>query len=155
MLFSFNVVAEESNRNRIRAELSDGWSVVWGHNFTEGDWVEGLAAISASIATESPGPFLKWFDYKIQQNIDLIMSRLPGVLRSSLYQWIVESLEKKRIIVYRNFRIDAGFATYSRWQTVIYDEPHTYQCKQYYDYPCPTITKAFRTCEGWTWSVCM
>jgi len=113
------VNAEDSNRNEVRANLSDGWSVVWGHNFTEGDWVEGLAAISASIATESPAPFLKWFDYKLTQNFKKISGSLPGVVVSDLERWVLESLDKKSIIRYKDLRIAAGFATYKRWQRVV------------------------------------
>ena len=32
--------AESSNRNQVRRNLQrNGWDVVWGHNFTEGDWL--------------------------------------------------------------------------------------------------------------------
>lgn len=35
-----------------------------------------------------------------------------------------------------------------------YPEFKADKCKQYYNYPCPTLTNPGRTCRGWTWSAC-
>lgn len=134
--------AVTSNRDEIRRELSQGYNVVWGHNFTEGDWYEGSQAVAASIATDNPGPFMAWFDYKLEQNIVKMQSNLPGVATNVIKDWIRQSLEKKRIITYNGVKIDAGFTTYQRWERVVYHEPQTYRCK---------INGPF---GSWTWGVC-
>jgi hypothetical protein len=119
--------AEESNRNEVRRNLSNGWSMVWGKNFTEADWARGTAAIAESIASDNPGPFLQWFDENMNENLNKIQNNMPGVARSDLERWIEQSLKKKKIVVYKNLKIQAGFATYNRWQRVVYNEPRTGQ----------------------------
>ena len=127
-LFVSSSRADESNRNEVRANLEkDGWRVVWGKNFTEADWAQGTAAIAESVASESPGPFLRWFDETLDENMTKIERNLPGVLQDNIKQWIVQSLKQKTIVVYKNFQIQAGFATYNRWQRIVYDEPRTGQ----------------------------
>ncbi len=124
--FSASARAEDSNRNEVRANLEkDGWRVVWGKNFTEADWARGTKAIVESVASENPGPFLAWFEATLQENLDKIQSNLKGVTRADLDRWIVQSLKSKRPIAYKGLVIEAGFATYDRWQRVVYDEPRT------------------------------
>ena len=120
------VAAAESNRNDVRANLEkDDWSVIYGKNITEADWARATAAIVASIATENPGPFLAWFEATMEENFDKIERNLKDVTRADLKRWIVQSLKDKKIITYKGFKIDAGFATYDRWERVVYDEPRT------------------------------
>lgn len=121
--------AQDSNRNEVRANLERGWSVVWGKNFTEADWARGLKAIAESVAAENPGPFLQWFEQTLRENFEKIERNLPGVARRDLENWIVQSLKQKRIVTYKGFKIEAGFATYNRWKKVSYDEPRTRQKK--------------------------
>ena len=52
---------------------------------------------------------------------------MPGVLLDSVKQWIVQSLNQKTIVVYKDLQIQASFATYNRWQRLVYDEPRTGQ----------------------------
>jgi len=118
--------AEESNRNVVRANLEQGgWSVVWGKNFTEADWVRGLRAIAQSVAEENPGPFLEWFGQTLDENFSKIERNLRSVSRRDLERWILQSLKQKQIINYKGFLIEAGFATYDRWERVVYDEPRS------------------------------
>ncbi len=118
--------AEDSNRNDVRANLEkDGWRVIWGKNFTEGDWARGTAAIAESVAAENPTAFLAWFDQALDQNFTKIEHNLKDVTRKDLERWIIQSLKEKKAIKYRGLRIEAGFATYNRWQRVVYDEPRT------------------------------
>lgn len=118
--------AEDSNRNDVRANLSkDGWTVVWGKNFTEADWVRGLAAIAESVASENPGPFLKWFEATLDENFVKIERNMKDVGRADLKKWVAQSLKAKRPVTYKGLQIEAGFATYDRWQSIIYDEPRT------------------------------
>ncbi|MDM4019332.1 hypothetical protein [Roseiconus lacunae] len=114
---------ESSNRNEVRANLSRGWSVIWGKNFTEADWARGLKAIAESIASENPGPFLAWFSSVIDENFAKIQANLGNVTRRDLERWIVQSLRQKQIIRYGGLRIQAGFATYNRWQRTVHHEP--------------------------------
>ncbi|MBF0344044.1 MAG: hypothetical protein HQL06_07420 [Nitrospirae bacterium] len=136
--------ADESNREEVRRNLEgNGWRVIWGKNFTEKEWYEGTKAIAESIALESPAPFLKWFGDLMEENLVMIQNNMNNVGREEINRWIVQSLNSKRIITYQNLEIQAGFATYDRWDKLIYDEPRTYQCKQ--DLPFGA---------GWTWGVC-
>jgi len=120
--------AEHSNRNDVRADLEkDGWTVVWGKNFTEGDWIQGSEAIGESIVQENPGPFLRWFGQVMEENFNKIERNLQVATRQDVERWILQSLKEKAIITYNGFEIQAGFATYSRWERVVYDEPRTGQ----------------------------
>jgi hypothetical protein len=59
LLISLSNHAEDSNREDGRTNLeSDGWYVVWGHNYTEGDWVEAGMAAFSSIVAENPAIFI-------------------------------------------------------------------------------------------------
>ncbi len=123
--------AESSNRNQVRSNLQqNGWDVVWGHNFTEGDWAEGSAAIATSVASESPKPFLQWFDYKLEQNIQKLARNSTQLTTSRLKNIVLQSLKSKRIIQNNELQLQAGFATYKRWKRVVYHEPRSYKCKQ-------------------------
>jgi hypothetical protein len=121
---------EDSNRNEVRENLErGGYSVIWGKNFTEGDWIEGTKAIAESVAAENPGPFLRWFGQVLQDNFTKIERNLPGVARRDIERLILESLRNKRFVTIRGLHIEAGFATYNRWKRVVYDEPRTGQRK--------------------------
>jgi len=122
----------DSNRNDVRSNLSRGWSVIWGKNFTEADWARGLKAIAESIASENPGPFLAWFSSVIDENFAKIQRNLRGVTRRDLQRWIVQSLKSKRIITYSGLKIQAGFATYNRWKRIVYHEPRTRKKKVHF-----------------------
>ena len=116
--------AEDSNRNKVRADLvKDGWRIIWGKNFTEADWVRGTKAIAESVAAENPGPFLAWFENTLQENFAKIERNLAGVTRADLERWVVQSLKAKRPITFKGLRIDAGFATYNRWQRTVVEVP--------------------------------
>lgn len=135
--------AESSNRNQVRSNLQqNGWDVVWGHNFTEGDWVEGTGAIATSVASESPKPFLQWFDYKLEQNIQKLARNSTKLTTSRLKSIVLQSLKSKRIIQNNELQLQAGFATYKRWKRVVYHEPRSYKCKQKLPF------------GGWTWVPC-
>lgn len=122
--FSSSARAEDSNRNEVRAGLEkDGWRVIWGKNFTEADWARGTKAIAESIATENPGPFLAWFEQTLQENFAKIQRNLAGVTKADLERWVVQSLKAKRPITFKGLQIEAGFATYNRWQRTVVEVP--------------------------------
>ncbi|MEX2168348.1 MAG: hypothetical protein WD851_03485 [Pirellulales bacterium] len=123
--------AAESNRNEVRSNLDrGGWSVIWGKNFTEADWARGTKAIVESVAAENPGPFLQWFSQTVDENFAKIERNLKDVSRRDLDRWLVQSLKEKKVITYRGLQIEAGFATYNRWNVVTYDEPRSRKKKK-------------------------
>jgi hypothetical protein len=124
------VWAEKSNRNEVRENLSKGWTIIWGKNFTEADWGRGIASIAESIASYNPGPFLAWFEATWQENLEKIERNLGDVSRKQVESWIVDSLKQKKAVTYKGFKLEAGFATYNRWESVIYDEPRTRKNKK-------------------------
>ena len=129
--FTGRASAQDSNRNEVRANLEkDGWTVVWGKNFTEADWALGTKAIAESIVARSPAPFLAWFDAVLQQNFTKIQQNLKGVAKADLERWLLQSLESKSIVTYKGFKIQAGFATYNREKRVIVEVPENISRKQ-------------------------
>ena len=122
---SSTVWAEDSNRNEVRRNLEDGWSVIWGKNFTEADWARGSIAIAESVAAENPGPFLAWFEQTLNENFAKIESNLRTVSRADLQRMVLQSLKQKSVVQIQGLEIQAGFATYDRWNRIVYDEPRT------------------------------
>lgn len=125
LLMSYGTAfGESSNRNQVREEIDrDGWRVAWGKNITEADWAEASAAIGVSISTGNSAPFLAWFDATLQENFDKITSHLKGLAVNELKNMIVSSLRGKRSVDLNGFQLEAGIATYDRWQEVTVDVP--------------------------------
>lgn len=124
MLTCQQMLAQDSNRNDVRANLEkDGWTVVWGKNFTEADWAEGSKSIAESVAAENPGPFLKWFTQVLNENFNKIKNNLPGVLVDELERIVLQSLKQRQIVQIQGLRLEAGFATYNRWKNISADVP--------------------------------
>ena len=94
------------------------------------------------MVSENPGPFLKWFDYKLEQSLHKLSRNSSRLTKNSLKNLVLQSLKRKRIVQINKLQLDAGFATYKRWKRVVYHEPRTYKCKQRLPF------------GGWTWSVC-
>jgi hypothetical protein len=116
--------AESSNRNQVRQSLSGGgWTVVWGKNFTEGDWVLGSAAIAESVAAKNPQPFLAWFDAVLQENFAKIQGNLVTVNLGDLEALVMRSLSQKGTVAVAGLDLDAGFATYNRWERIVVEVP--------------------------------
>ena len=63
----------------------------------------------------------------MNDNLTKIQRNLSDVAMSDLQRWIVQSLKQKTVIQYKGLRLEAGFATYNRWQRIVYDEPRTRQ----------------------------
>ena len=63
----------------------------------------------------------------MNDNLTKIRRNLSDVAMSDLQRWIVQSLKQKTVIQYKGLRLEAGFATYNRWQRIVYDEPRTRQ----------------------------
>src|SRR5262249_51974177 len=76
-----------------------------------------------------PGPFLSWFDGTMQENLSKIQANARDIPTSEIRRWLVESLRRKLVVTYKGLQIQAGFATYNRWQRTVYDEPRTPQKK--------------------------
>lgn len=136
--------AEESNRGEVRANLAaGGWQIVYGDLINEGDYVEFVAAVAAAVACECPAPIQVWFDNQINAQVTKMQTAAPGVATDYLIRLLIESLDNNGQI-FRTGRLElsAGLATYRRWETVIYDEPRTYRCKQNLPF------------GGWTWVPC-
>ncbi|AFY54228.1 hypothetical protein Riv7116_1679 [Rivularia sp. PCC 7116] len=104
--------------------------------------MEGTTAIAASVASENPGPFMKWFDYKLEHNLHKLALNSTQLTTSRLKNIVLQSLKSKRIVQNNQLQLQAGFATYKRWKRVVYHEPRTYKCKKHFPW------------GGWTWVVC-
>jgi hypothetical protein len=119
---------ESSNRNQVREQIDrDGWRVAWGKNITEADWAQASAAVGISISTGNSAPFLAWFDATLQENVDKITSNLKGLATDELKNLIISSLRGKRPVDWNGFQLEAGIATYDRWQEVIVDVPDGFE----------------------------
>lgn len=125
-----NAWGESSNQGDVRTSLEeDGWrgNVAYGRMITEREYVEATGWIVASVYLKDPQPFLDYISAFVDSNIDKISAQLPGIGRDDLIRWLDQSVRQNQIITYQNLQVNAGFATYNRWQDVSYPEPRTGQ----------------------------
>jgi hypothetical protein len=112
--------AESSNRDEVRRSLErDGWTVIYGKNITEKDWIEMIAALTPSIVSGEPTLFLAWFSETVAEIAQKFGKSGLEIAQSQLENLIVESLKKKSLIQLDRFQVEAGIATYNRWETVL------------------------------------
>lgn len=136
--------AEETNRNEVRARLSEGgWFIVWGDLINEADYAEFIAAVALAVATENPGPIYEFFDYQLEAQLEKIQRTAPEIAQDALIDLFIRAFDSNGQVLQKGrLEVSADLATYKRWERVIYDEPRTYRCKQEFPW------------GGWTWSVC-
>jgi hypothetical protein len=136
--------AEETNRNDVRAQLAKGgWSVVYGDLINEADYAKFGLSVATAVATANPGPIYVYFNDQLQQQIVKIQKTAPEIGTKALTDLMVRAFNSKgRVLRHGRLEVSAGIATYRRWNTVIYNEPRTYKCKQKLPF------------GGWTWSIC-
>ncbi|MEN6537118.1 MAG: hypothetical protein ABFD89_25910 [Bryobacteraceae bacterium] len=109
--------AEESNQKEVRASLErDGWRVAYGAIFTEGDWLEGTAAVVGSIYLKNSAPIDAWIKEEADKNYAKIRGQVANLALEDLTNLCLQSIRQKRLVEIRNLQIEAGFATYNRWQ---------------------------------------
>lgn len=140
------VLAEETNRNEVRAGIAQGdWQVVYGDLINEADYAEFVLAVAAAVASENPAPIYAFFDAQLEAQLAKIEQTAPEIAGQALVDLLLRAFDSQGQ-VFRNGRLElsAGVATYKRWERVVYDEPRTYRCKQ--DLPFPP--------GAWTWSIC-
>lgn len=144
LLFPTAGYAEETNRNEVRAELaSGGWTVIYGDLINEHDYLEFAAAVASAVATENPGPIYEFFNDQLQAQVVKIGKQAPDIPQEVVIELLIAAFDSEGQVQRRgNLEISADLATYNRWETVIYDEPRTYKCKQ------------DLLGVGWTWSTC-
>ena len=136
--------AEESNQGEVRAALAQGgWKVVYGDLINEADYAEFIAAVALAVATENPAPIYEFFNYQLQEQVRKIKQSAPEITEDALVELLIRAFNSNGAVL-RDGRLEisAGLATYNRWDTIVYDEPRTYKCKQ----PLPF--------GGWTWIPC-
>ena len=114
--------AESSNQADVRRALEDGWKVtgtgdvVYGKMLTEGDWLQGSEAVVSSCYSENPQPFLQWLQQEVNANYAKMAPGFPGLTQQTLMNWLQQSITQHRVIQYNKLQLEAGFATYNRWQ---------------------------------------
>ena len=137
-------IAEDSNRNEVRAQIAEGgWDVVWGDLINEGDYLDLTLSIASAYETASLEPLQRFFSNQIDVQVNKMQSNAQNLAISEIKDLILSSFKNDGQTFRRgNLEVTAGIVTYKRWQTAIYDEPYTYKCKQ----SLPL--------GGWTWSVC-
>jgi hypothetical protein len=165
---------EQTNRNQIRQELEKGgWSTSYGDLINEADYylfykaVEStLACIYASSGSATAacwGIIQLYLTNEARTQIRKIWNNLQNsgrqdlvrITEDDIFKMIIEMLSGRQpALRIPQIDIDAGLATYERWEEVIYDEPRTYSCNQSTEYPCPNFGNPFKMCEGSVPSVC-
>ena len=134
--------AEHTSREEVRRNLyNGGWSIAWGHTITEKEYAETAAALGVSVYTGQAEVAIEYAKYLARINYEKMRGQLPGVGRELFVNWVVQSIQKGTPLVYRGVELDAGFATYRRWERVVYHEPQT---KTHWVKAGPFKTKVFK-----------
>jgi hypothetical protein len=110
LLAAVPAVAQESNRNQVRANVaSGGWNVVWGVTITEAEYAKASIRISS-------GSYAAYFDGLLQRNIDKFRANARGVAASAMSDAIKQSFKGRGTMVrLGRIGVKAGVAKYSRW----------------------------------------
>lgn len=112
-----NAWAENSNQSEVRASLErDGWRVAYGRMITEKEYWDTSVSIVESVYLKDPQPFIDYITTFVDSNVDKIAAQIPGVARADLIRWFDQSVRQNNIVTFRNLELNAGFATYQRWQ---------------------------------------
>ena len=110
LLAAVPAVAQESNRNQVRANVeSGGWNVVWGVTITEAEYAKASISISS-------GSYAAYFDGSLQQTIGRFRGYARSVAASAISEAIKRSFKGRGTMVrVGRVGVKAGVATYSRW----------------------------------------
>ena len=113
MLAAVPALAQDSNRNEVRANVeSGGWNVVWGVTINEAEYAK------ASISIYS-GSYSAYFNSLLQRNIEKFTTNAGGVVASAISEAIKQSFKGRGTMVrVGKVGVKAGLATYNRWQMV-------------------------------------
>lgn len=165
---------EQTNRNQIRQGLENGgWSTAYGDLINEADYyffskaVESTAACiyaSAGSATAACWQIIHlYLTNEARTQIRKIWNNLQNsgrqdlarITEDDIFKIVIEMLSGRQpTLRIPQVDIDAGLATYKRWEEVVYYEPRTYSCDQSFEYPCPSLRNPLKMCEGSSPSVC-
>jgi hypothetical protein len=113
LLAAVPAVAQDSNRNQVRANVeSGGWSVVWGVTINEAEYAK------ASISIYS-GSYSAYFNDLLNRNIEKFRANAGGVVASAISNAIKQSFRGRGTTVrVGKVGVKAGLATYNRWSMV-------------------------------------
>lgn len=121
------VYGEESNQTEVRENLArDGFQVIPGKMFTEGEWAAGAASLYASVQAGNPAPFFEWMGRELEGSVVKIQQQLPGVARDQILRLIQDSLRDGKVVQINGLDIQAGIATYKRWKEIGAHYPEFY-----------------------------
>jgi hypothetical protein len=111
-------VAQDSNRNQVRANVeSGGWNVVWGVTINEAEYAKASASLYS-------GSFSAYFDNLLQRNIDKFRAKSGGVAASAIVSTIRQAFKSNGATLRAGkLGVKAGIATYNRWQMISYKVP--------------------------------
>jgi len=150
MLTPATSYAESTNRNEVRAGLAEGgWQVIYGDLINEADYALFILAVASAVACECPAPIYEYFDDQLQAQITKIEATAPEIGEDALIDLLIAAFDSDgEVLRHGRLEVSGGLATYSRWETVIYDEPRTKTCWTKgiikTKYPCVTMERVER-----------
>jgi len=145
LLIASVAYAEDTNRNEVRSQLSEGWDgVIWGDLINEADYALFIKAVIEVGITGNPAPLYAYFDGQLEAQVNKISAQAPEIGKDVLVKLLIQAFKSNGGSLRQGrLEISAGLATYKRWNRVVYDEPGTYPCR---------IRGPFHT---WTRGVCL
>lgn len=142
----------ESNRNEVRAELSQGWDeIVYGVELNEGEYARFGASTAAAVACECAQPIINYFEDYVNRTIAKVQRDLPEISARTVDRMVAQALDNPgRVFSVDGLEASGGLATYNNWETAIYHEPRTEECRQdlpfggWTSIPCSTLVEVER-----------
>lgn len=118
-----------SNESEVRATLEDGWTVVYGMKFDEVDYIEFTSAVALSIDCVCFEPVSAYLTTVIDDNWNVVKDIGLGLSKELLTDIVYKAIigEPSAALI-NNIQVDAGLATYNRWDKWIANGIEFHEC---------------------------
>jgi len=119
----------KSNRSTIRSKVKEpGWSVVWGVNVDEVEYVKFATAVGGSVVSGGAA-LAAYFTEYFARTAEKIQRQAPKISRELLLDAMVKALhDPGQVFQIENLQVKAGIATYDRWLEFDYPEFTSREC---------------------------
>lgn len=137
------------NTTDVKNGKRTGWSdVAFGAEINDGDYLNLILAITNSIKNRDADALATFFQNQTDELIDKLGPQVEQMGKRAIADLLTRVFfdsGKTQHILEGGLELEAGIARINCRLEITYDEPRTYQCKQYFGTLCPSC---------WTWSIC-
>lgn len=137
------------NTNEVKAGKRNGWGgVAFGAEINDGDYLNLILSVGNSVISRDADALVNFFQNQTDELIDKIGPEAELLGKRAITDLVTRVFLSKgdvQHVLEGGLELEAGIARINCRLEISYDEPRTYQCKQYGGFLCPSC---------WTWSIC-